>query len=64
MKQVLQNFRTGVLKVDEVPETIIKSGGILLSIHTDNGDQVTRAKELFKRAGAEDISYTGETKAA
>src|SRR5213592_4242207 len=26
----------------------IKSGGILISIHTDNGDQVTRAKELFK----------------
>jgi hypothetical protein len=42
----------------------IKSGGILISIHTDNGDEVTRAKELFKRAGAEDISYTGETKAA
>ena len=30
MKQVLQNFRTGVLKVDEVPETICKSGGILV----------------------------------
>ena len=30
MKQVLQNFRTGVLKVDEVPETIIRSGGILV----------------------------------
>src|SRR5512132_1549322 len=42
----------------------IKSGGILISIHTDNGDEVTRAKELFKSAGAEDISYTGETKAA
>ena len=42
----------------------IKSGGILISVHTDNGDEVTRAKELFKRAGAEDISYTGETKAA
>jgi polar amino acid transport system substrate-binding protein len=31
MKQVLQNFRTGVLKVDEVPETICKSGGILVT---------------------------------
>jgi predicted dehydrogenase/threonine dehydrogenase-like Zn-dependent dehydrogenase len=30
MKQVLQSFRTGVLKVDEVPETIIKSGGVLV----------------------------------
>jgi polar amino acid transport system substrate-binding protein len=30
MKQVLQNFRSGVLKVDEVPETICKGGGILV----------------------------------
>jgi polar amino acid transport system substrate-binding protein len=30
MKQVLQNFRSGVLKVDEVPETICKSGGVLV----------------------------------
>lgn len=30
MKQVLQNFRTGVLKVDDVPETICKSGGVLV----------------------------------
>ena len=42
----------------------IKGGGILISVHTDNGDQVTRAKELFKRDDAEDISYTGEAKAA
>jgi hypothetical protein len=41
----------------------IKSGGILISIHTEDGDEVTRAKELFKAAGAEDISYTGEAKA-
>ena len=30
MKQVIQNFRSGVLKVDEVPETICRSGGILV----------------------------------
>lgn len=30
MKQVIQNFRSGVLKVDEVPETIAKRGGILV----------------------------------
>ncbi|MBO0719693.1 MAG: bi-domain-containing oxidoreductase [Blastocatellia bacterium] len=30
MKQVIQNFRTGELKVDEVPETICRSGGILI----------------------------------
>jgi predicted dehydrogenase/threonine dehydrogenase-like Zn-dependent dehydrogenase len=31
MKQVIQNFRSGELKVDEVPETICRSGGILVS---------------------------------
>jgi len=30
MKQVIQNFRSGVLKVDEVPQTICRSGGILV----------------------------------
>lgn len=30
MKQVIQNFRSGVLKVDEVPETICRNGGILV----------------------------------
>lgn len=42
----------------------IKGGGILISVHTDDGTEVTRAKEIFKRASAEDISYTGEAKAA
>lgn len=31
MKQVIQNFRSGVLKVDDVPETICKPGGILVT---------------------------------
>lgn len=30
MKQVIQNFRSGVLKVDEVPETICRNRGILV----------------------------------
>ncbi len=30
MKQVIQNFRSGVLKVDEVPETMCRNGGILV----------------------------------
>jgi hypothetical protein len=38
----------------------IRSGNILLSIHTENGEEVSRAKDIFKRAGAQDISYTGE----
>jgi predicted dehydrogenase/threonine dehydrogenase-like Zn-dependent dehydrogenase len=30
MKQVIQNFRSGVLKVDEVPEPLVKRGGVLV----------------------------------
>jgi hypothetical protein len=40
----------------------IKDGNILISIHTESGDEVTRAKDICKQAGAEDISYTGESK--
>ena len=38
----------------------VKGGNILLSVHTDDGDEVSRVKEIFKRDGAEDIAYTGE----
>lgn len=38
----------------------VKGGNILLSVHTDDGDEVSRVKDIFKRNGAEDISYTGE----
>ena len=41
----------------------IKGGNILISVHTEAGEEVTRAKEIFKRDGAEDISYTGEASA-
>src|SRR6266851_7751956 len=38
----------------------VKSGNILLSVHAEDGREVTRAKEILKSCGAEDISYTGE----
>jgi hypothetical protein len=38
----------------------IKDGGVLLSVHCDTSDEVTRAKDLLKLTGAEDISSTGE----
>jgi len=41
-------------------EGIVKDGGILLSVHCDSGDEVTRAKEVLKAANAQDISSTGE----
>ena len=39
----------------------VKGGNILLSVHTNDGDQVSRVKEIFKRNNAEDIAYTGES---
>jgi hypothetical protein len=38
----------------------IRSGNILISVHTDNSDELKRAKEIFQRAGAKDITTTGE----
>jgi hypothetical protein len=38
----------------------IKQGNILISVHSENSDEVKRAKEIFERAGAHDISSTGE----
>ena len=44
-------------------EGLVKNGGILMSVHCDNSDWVTRAKELMKDTGADDISSTGEASA-
>jgi hypothetical protein len=38
----------------------VKDGGTLLSVHADTSEQITRAKDLLKQTGAEDISSTGE----
>jgi hypothetical protein len=38
----------------------IKDGNILMSVHTDDSKERARAKEIFDKGGAEDISYTGE----
>jgi uncharacterized membrane protein len=39
----------------------IMKGNILISVHTEDGNEVESAKDIFKREGAEDIAYTGET---
>src|ERR1051325_8311938 len=41
-------------------ESKVREGRILLSVHSENSDQTKRAKEIFKQAGAEDISTAGE----
>src|SRR5437870_6682197 len=38
----------------------LKAGNILLSVHTDDSKQRTRAKEVFERNGAEDIATSSE----
>jgi hypothetical protein len=40
----------------------VKDGNILLSVHTEDGNERARAKQIFIDGGAEDISYTGEAK--
>jgi hypothetical protein len=38
----------------------VKHGGILVSVHCDNSEWVSRAEDVFKGSGAEDISSAGE----
>ena len=38
----------------------VKSGSSLISIHCDDSDEVSRAKEICESAGAEDITVGGE----
>jgi hypothetical protein len=38
----------------------IKGGGVLLSVHCDRSDEITRAKNVLTQTGAQDISSTCE----
>ena len=38
----------------------LREGKILFSVHSDDSEKTKRAKEIFERAGAEDISTAGE----
>lgn len=38
----------------------VKAGSSLISVHSDSGEETTRAKEIFERAGAADVTTTGE----
>jgi hypothetical protein len=42
-------------------EGCLQKGGILLSVHCDTAGEITRAKEVLKASGAEDVSSTGES---
>jgi hypothetical protein len=41
----------------------VKDGGVLLSVHCDTSDEITRAKDLLKQTSAQDISSSGEASA-
>jgi hypothetical protein len=38
----------------------IREGGILVSVHCDNSEWTSKAKDLLERTGADDVSSTGE----
>jgi hypothetical protein len=38
----------------------LKEGGVLLSVHCDTSEEITRAKDLLKRTGATDIASAAE----
>ena len=38
----------------------LAAGNILISVHTGNRDEAKRVRDIFQRAGAEDISDSGE----
>jgi hypothetical protein len=42
----------------------VKAGGVLLSVHCNSSDEVSRAKDLLKATGAEDIASAGEKSAS
>ncbi|SNB45254.1 quinol:electron acceptor oxidoreductase subunit ActD [Geobacter sp. DSM 9736] len=44
-------------------EGMIREGGILLSVHSDNSDWTKRAKDLLERTGARDVASKGEATA-
>ncbi|MEO7726452.1 MAG: quinol:electron acceptor oxidoreductase subunit ActD [Burkholderiales bacterium] len=41
----------------------VRGGNALVSIHTENGDEQKRAKEILEKAGAEDVSSSTEATA-
>ncbi len=44
-------------------EEKLKSGNFLIAVHTHDGDETDRAKDIFTNAGAEDITSSSMSKA-
>ena len=45
-------------------ETRLRKGGILLSVHADNSDWISRAKAILEKTGADDVSSASESRVA
>ncbi|HEX5220697.1 MAG TPA: DUF3341 domain-containing protein [Verrucomicrobiae bacterium] len=41
-------------------ESQLREGRVLISVHSENGDETKRAREIFENAGASDIATSGE----
>ena len=44
----------------KIYEDRLRKGNFLIAVHAHNGDEKDRAEKIFKDAGAEDISSTGQ----
>lgn len=44
-------------------ESKVRAGNILISVHTESGDERSRAKDTLEKAGATDVSSTSEASA-
>lgn len=38
----------------------VKEGNLLISVHTEDSEEITKAKDIFTKTGAQDICTTGE----
>jgi len=38
----------------------VKAGGVLMSVHCDTADEISRARDLLAQTGAQDIASSGE----
>ncbi|HVY48752.1 MAG TPA: DUF3341 domain-containing protein [Minicystis sp.] len=47
----------------KVYEGRLRDGNILIAVHTEDGDEKDRAKDVFERMGAHDVTSTGEASA-
>lgn len=43
-------------------EGLVKNGGILISVHCDDSEWTSKAKEILERTGANDVASTGESR--